>query len=421
MDLDIGLSPVNNKTIRRMIMSNLLVIILVLVVFSLGLYLFTVGQTVAEEQDRLQLFNGSLVTSIDPGEDEPDLLSCTRSEPSTVPLKEMNIEWYSPEGKLLTELGSLNLVPPFKKDAGFEWQENPRALLLTTPAIVRGKLYGYIRSGESLARWDSELKRLSKGLLAGVLVSLVFTGIGSMWLTRQSLKPIEQAYFKLRRFTDDASHELRSPLMAIKSNIELVLKRAPKLEPEFQNSLLTVQNAVDQMTNLTEELLVLARADEEKLKTEGVVIDLEELLEGVISDSQPEATDKNIELRCDLKKGVLVNGSRQELRGVFGNILRNALTYTPENGKVAIEVSQVNGTAIARISDNGIGIAESDITKVFDRFWRADRAREHGVGAGLGLSIASRLAGRNGGEIKVESTPGKGSTFTVILPAVTDS
>src|SRR5271167_2578720 len=182
MDLDIGLNPINSKTIRRMIMSNLLVIILVLLVFSLGVYLFSTGQASVEERDRLQLFNGSMVSSIDPGENEPDLLSATRSEPTTVPLKDMNIEWYSPEGKFLMELGSLNLVPPFRKDAGFELQKQPHALILTTPAIVRGRLYGYIRTGESLARWDSELGRLLKGLMVGVLVSLVVITAGSLWL-----------------------------------------------------------------------------------------------------------------------------------------------------------------------------------------------------------------------------------------------
>jgi signal transduction histidine kinase len=421
MDLDIGLNPVNSKTIRRMIMTNLLVIILVLLVFSLGVYLFSMAQASDEERDRLLLFNGSMVSSIDPGENEPDLLSSTRSEPTTLPLHDMNIEWYSPEGKLLTELGSLNLVPPFRKDAGFEVQKHPRALLLTTAAIVRGRLYGYIRTGESTVRWDSELGRLSRGLLVGVLLSLVVSAVGTLWLTRQSLRPIEEAYFRLKRFTDDASHELRSPLMAMKSNIELVLKRAEKLEPEFHNSLMVVGSAVDQMTNLTDELLVLATTDREQSIAQPVVINLQELLEAVIAESRSTAEEKNIQIHSQFKDGVLVRGNRQELRGVFGNILRNALTYTPENGKVEIESSLINKHAITRIMDNGIGIAQSDVPKIFERFWRADRARESSAGAGLGLSIAGRLVRRHGGDIRVTSTLGHGSTFVVTLPAEIDS
>jgi signal transduction histidine kinase len=183
----------------------------------------------------------------------------------------------------------------------------------------------------------------------------------------------------------------------------------------------TAKSAVDEMTNLTDQLLLLARADQEQVNREWVVIDLEELLEGVISESLPEAREKKIQISRSFKTGVLVAGSRQELRGVFGNILRNAIIYTPENGKVEIEIYQLNGSAIARITDNGIGIAASDIHKIFDRFWRADRAREHSDGAGLGLPIASRLVERNGGEIKVDSTLGQGSTFTVTLPAVASS
>jgi OmpR-family two-component system manganese-sensing sensor histidine kinase len=421
MDLDIGLNPINSQTIRRMITSNLIVIILVLLVFSLGVYLFSMNEANDEERDRLILFNGSMVSSIDPGEYEPDLLSATRSEPTTVPLNDMNIEWYSPEGKFLMELGALKLVPPFRKDAGFELQAKPHALILTTPAVVRGKLYGYVRTGESLGRWDAELVRLLKGLLAGILVSLVVIGVGSLWLTRQSLRPIEQAYFRMRRFTDDASHELRSPLMAVKSNIELVLKRAVNLEPEYQNNLVIVQNAVDQMSNLTEELLHLATADQDQLSAERSVVDLHELLEGVISENHAKAEEKKIAISRKFKEEALVQGSRQDLRGIFSNILRNALTYTPENGKVEVEVSQLNGSAIARITDNGIGIASSDIPRVFDRFWRADKARDQSGGAGLGLAIASRLVRRNGGEIRVDSTLGKGSTFTVTLPAAVAS
>jgi two-component system, OmpR family, manganese sensing sensor histidine kinase len=421
MDLDIGLNPINSQTIRRMITSNLIVIILVLLVFSLGVYLFSMNEANDEERDRLILFNGSMVSSIDPGENEPDLLSATRSEPTTVPLGDMNVEWYSPEGKFLMQLGALKLVPPFRKDAQFELQVKPHALILTTPAVVRGRLYGYVRTGESLGRWDAELIRLLKGLLAGILVSLVVIGVGSLWLTRQSLRPIEQAYFRMRRFTDDASHELRSPLMAVKSNIELVLKRAVNLEPEYQNNLVIVQNAVDQMSNLTEELLHLATADQELLSADRGIVDLHELLEGVITENQAKAEEKKIAISRQFKEEVLVKGSRQDLRGVFSNILRNALTYTPENGKVEVEISQLNGSAIARITDNGIGIASSDLPRVFDRFWRADKARDQSGGAGLGLAIASRLARRNGGEIRVDSTLGKGSTFTVTLPAAVAS
>jgi OmpR-family two-component system manganese-sensing sensor histidine kinase len=422
MALDIGLNPVNSKTIRRMILANLLVIISVLLVFSLFVYLYSVGEAFAEERDRLELFNGSMVSSIDPGENEPDLLSATRSEPTTLPLHEMNIEWYSPGGKLLMELGSLVLVPPFRKDAGFESQSRPRAMLLTSPAIVRGKLYGYIRTGESLTKLDAESGRLLKGLSVGVLLSLVASGLGTLWLTGQSLKPIEQAYLRLRRFTDDASHELRSPLMAIKSNIELVLKRAQKLEPEFQRSLVVVQSAVDEMTQLTNDLLLLATSEHNRASAEPETIDLAELLEDVKSENQSKAEEKSIQITRVCERQVRIEGNRQELRGVFGNVLRNALNYTPENGKVDIEITVNEHNAIVRISDNGIGIAANDIPKVFDRFWRADRSREHNTsGAGLGLSIADRFVRRHGGAIRVESTVGQGSSFVVTLPGATTS
>jgi len=254
-----------------------------------------------------------------------------------------------------------------------------------------------------------------------VVISLVVIGVGTLWLTGQSLKPIEEAYFRLKRFTDDASHELRSPLMAIRSNIELVLKRSNNLEPEFQNSLKVVQSAVDQMTNLTEELLVLATSDQERPSAPQSAVDLKELLEAVVAETRLEADEKKIQLEREFQDGLYVSGSKQELRGVFGNILRNAIAYTPENGNVKITSAANDGNVLISVKDTGIGIAEADIPKIFDRFWRADRSREHSSGAGLGLSIAGRLAKRHGGSIKVESALGKGSTFTVSLPTVSNS
>jgi two-component system, OmpR family, manganese sensing sensor histidine kinase len=417
MGLAIGLSPINNNAVRRMVAANLLVVIVVISVFASGVYFFSSARMFADERQRLTLFNGSLVSSIDPGENEPDLLSATRSEPTTIPLSHMNVQWYSVDGRLLMELGALKVVCPFIRDSGFVTQKEPNALLLTTPAVVRKKLFGYIRTGESLDACKREVQHLIGGLSVGILLSLLVSAIGILWLTKISLAPVEEAYLKLRRFTDDASHELRSPLMAVKSNLELVLRRAENLEPVYQSSLVTAQNAVDQMTQLTNGLLLLAMAEKTQQRPEGIAIDLRELLKEVVSEHQLQAVEKKIRISCEFANGVMVFGVPEQLKSVFGNLLANALAYTPENGAVEISLALTGTNALVRVSDNGIGISAADLPKIFDRFWRADRARHYSAsGAGLGLSIAHTFVQQLGGAIKVQSKIGGGTTFVVTLP-----
>jgi len=418
MGLAIGLSPINSSAIRRMIMANLLVVIIVISVFALGVYFFSSARIFADERQRLTLFNASLVSSIDPGENEPDLLSATRSEPTAIPLAHMNVQWYSVDGRLLMELGALKVGCPFIRDSGFVTQREPNALLLTTPAVVRKKLFGYIRTGESLDACKREVRHLIAGLSAGILLSLLVSAVGILWLTKVSLAPLEEAHLKLRRFTDDASHELRGPLMAIKSNLALVLRRAENLEPAYQSNLVTAQNAVDQMTHLTNGLLLLAMAGKTQQRAEGMPVELRELLNEVVSEHRLQSEDKKIGISCEFADGVIVYGAPEQLKGIFGNLLANALAYTPENGAVEISLALLGTNAVVRLSDNGIGISAADIPKIFDRFWRADRARHYSsTGAGLGLSIAHSFVQQLGGTIKVQSEIGSGTTFIVTLPA----
>ena len=167
MALDTDLSPIDNNLLRKLITDNLLVFILVLLVLCGCVYGFVSVQAYADQKQELSLFCGSLISSIDPGELEPDILSATRSEPTTIPLKEFQIEWYSTQGKRLYSLGGLKLSIPFNKHAEYEKQEEPRALTLTRAAVLRGTLMGYVRVGQSLAQVDEECERLLTGLVAG--------------------------------------------------------------------------------------------------------------------------------------------------------------------------------------------------------------------------------------------------------------
>jgi signal transduction histidine kinase len=206
--------------------------------------------------------------------------------------------------------------------------------------------------------------------------------------------------------------------MAIKSNLALVQRRAENLEPRYQTSLATAQNAVDQMTRLTEALLLLATAGN-KAEVPGVgSIDVGALLNELVSDHQIQAEAKEIKITCHIAGGAaMVRGLREQLNSIFGNILSNAINYTPEHGEVEVSLASVGSDAVVRISDTGMGISAADLPRIFDRFWRADRARHHASsGAGLGLSIAHTFVQQLGGKINVQSKTGSGSTFIVTLP-----
>jgi two-component system, OmpR family, manganese sensing sensor histidine kinase len=417
MALDIDSSPIDDKLIRKLITANLIVFILVLLVLCGCVYGFASTEAYVEQKQELSLFVGSLISSIDPGELEPDILSATRSEPTTIPLKELQIEWYTPDGKRLYTLGGLTITVPYNKNAEFQKQKEPRALVLTRPAVLRGSLMGYVRVGQSLAQLDKECERLLTGLALGIVCSLVASGIGVFWLTRQSLKPIEEAFMRLKRFTDDASHEFGTPLMAMKSNLSLVLMRSPGLSTEDRERLLVVDSTIDGMTDLANDLLLLARADRKERSNQNQVVDVRDLLEKTVATFKSMAEEKSTRLSCQCDHGVFVKGNFSDLERMIGNIVKNAILYTMEQGDVKVTAGTVADKVEIKVTDTGIGMAQGDLSRLFERFWRGDRARaKRSGGSGLGLSIAKKIVEQHGGNIAVTSQLDQGSCFVVLLP-----
>ena len=422
MELAIDSKHSNGKrrVALRLIARSLVVFVFVLGFFCVAVYVFYSAHSMEDARDRLNLFNASLVSSIDPGEDEPDLVSKWRSEPTTVPLSHMAVQWYSIDGRLLKELGSVKIKSRFSPTDSFELQNEPHALILTTPALVRGKLMGFIKSGQSLNGFDRQLKRLSIGLSIGAMLSFLVSGAGVLWLTRQALMPLEEAHSRLQRFTNDASHELRSPLMAIQSNVGLVLKRSEKLEPVYRERLTTVQEAVRQMTALSDNLLMLASENSSSgapISSKFETVDLAIVIEEILSLERARCDEKGITLNASLAQDAMVSGVRESLKRLFANIVSNAIVYTKANGAITISMQRDKSSVTTKITDTGIGIAKADQEQIFQRFWRAERARSFSSGgAGLGLSIVQKVAMQHGGTVLVASELGEGSTFTVLLP-----
>ena len=265
------------------------------------------------------------------------------------------------------------------------------------------------------------MRHLSWGFVIGESITLIFIGAGGMWLTQQSLKPLEKSYQQLKQFTGDASHELRSPLTAIKTSVEVLQTHPERIHPQDIEKLASIVSATNQMSHLVEDLLLLARTDNDLdlIQQNSGKIPLEELLEDVIVFFEPQADKKLILVEINCIKKVLVKGNSFQLQRLFSNLLDNAIKYTPIQGSVKITLDATEKSAMITIEDTGFGIDSQEIPFLFDRFWRSEQARSPQTqGTGLGLAIAQSIAQRHGGKITVKSVLGQGTCFTVLLPVV---
>jgi len=336
---------------------------------------------------------------------------------------DQGVEWFGADQQRLAISGTLS--PTFPLQEGFQTGEQGQIRTLTIPAYSyrqgQRQLEGYVRASESTESVEAVLTQLRWGSgLAGIL-TLGLIGVGGMWLTRQSMKPIEQSFEQLKQFTADASHELRSPLTAIKASVEVMQTHPERIHPADVEKLNAIASATSQMSRLVEDLLLLARTDATTAAPthEWTVIPLDELLEDVEERLEPSAEAQATTLKLKLQKDIFVKGDASQLFRVFCNLLENALQYTPSGGTVTLSMSTDETWVVVSVEDTGIGIAPEHLPFIFDRLWRADKARtQRQEGSGLGLAIAQAIAQRHGGDITVRSELDVGSCFQVYLPIV---
>jgi len=233
---------------------------------------------------------------------------------------------------------------------------------------------------------------------------------------------LEQSFSGLRRFTADASHELKTPLTVLRADIE----RAMSAGPRSTEGLVALEEALQEtarMADLVESLLTLARADEGRFDLHREPVDLVPLVLDVAETAQILGEHAGLRVSVHAPEEVSVLGDPLRLRQLFLNLVTNAVKYTRRGGRVDLTLTPRGESVEFAVSDTGVGIAGADLPYVFDRFWRADRARSRQSdrgGVGLGLSISQWIAHAHGGSITVASRLGRGSTFTVSLPLTTD-
>jgi heavy metal sensor kinase len=268
--------------------------------------------------------------------------------------------------------------------------------LMTQRARLIGRDYLKARLVEPAT--DDELSRLARVL-------------------NEMLDRLYQIIESHQRFAADASHEFRSPLTALHGRLELALRR-PRTAEEYRVMIENCLGEVERLTRLAEDLLELARSDAHRLDLDLTETELKPVLEMEISRLQPMAESQNVTLTAQIDPSLTVIADEMRLRRVLGNLLSNAIHYSkPEGGKVIVTAGNGGNEVWIEVCDNGVGFNAEQQRHIFERFWRADEARSiRTEGVGLGLAICREIVRSHGGQIKVSSSPGRGSSFRVCFP-----
>jgi len=290
------------------------------------------------------------------------------------------------------------------------------AISLIISKTLLSPIRGMTRAAESMA--DGDFSRKIKVESADEIGILAKTFNDMATQIETMLEELKNAEKLRREFVANVSHELRTPLTSIRSYAETMSDNQGIPQETEEEFLRVIINESDRMTKIVQDLLELSRFDSGNSKMAIEEFSLEQSLRDVYAAIALEARKRNHELNLELEwKLPNIRGDRARIEQVLMNIITNALKYTPDGGTIGIYSGSSGSNVWVRIDDNGVGIPEEDLLRVFDRFYRVEkaRARESG-GTGLGLSIAKEIVMKHGGDIVIESKQGVGTSVTVTLP-----
>lgn len=460
-------------TRRRLAIWYTAVTAVLLLLFASGVYLYVRNTLIERIDDTLnhvvEIVERSLV--IEKVNNEPEqfrinLEASFRNNAETVEDDHIDLEWFSSTGELIWSTFSEPLNLPIHSDLNGEtvrivkperWvngETSDSALLLrqvTQRLQVGRQVLGYLRVSHPWFEVTKPSRQLIFDLALGTGLMLVSVAASGWFLSGKAMKPVGESYQRLKQFTADASHELRSPITLIQTNVQVALADLELTETDtniakhYRQQLKLVERLTQRLGRLVNDLLFLARQDGGMSKDDFTACPVDALLMEVIEEQQLLATEKGLTLNLHLvdppvaetNPELLENwftflGNWDQLVRLFTNLIANALQYTPTGGSVNIELARIEkirynsvaGLQI-KVSDTGVGIPSEALPKLFDRFYRVDPARTHktrnhategATGSGLGLAIAQAIVEHHHGHIQVESTLGQGTTFIVTLP-----
>jgi heavy metal sensor kinase len=228
---------------------------------------------------------------------------------------------------------------------------------------------------------------------------------------------LEDSFELTNRFASDASHELRTPLTIMRGELEVAMQE-PNLSPQMLESMASILEETERLGKIVEGLLAVSRLEAGEAQLQQEHLDLAQLTRSTLEQMSLLAEEKSITLGATQLQPVEIEGDPARLKQVIVNLVDNAIKYTATGGSIEVSTAQEGHFAVLRVKDSGIGIPEALVPRVFDRFFRADKSRSRDVGgSGLGLSIVRSICLAHGGDVKIESKEGEGTTVVVWLPS----
>jgi OmpR-family two-component system manganese-sensing sensor histidine kinase len=446
-------------TRRRLAVWYTAVTAMLLLLFACGVYLYVRSTLIERIDDTLnhvvEVVERSLVIE---GINSPanqlrvNIEASFRNNAKAAEDDHIDLEWFSPTGVLLWSTFSAPLNIPVHNHSNGEtvrvtnmggWENSVQLLRQVTKRVELGRqVLGYLRVSHPWFEVTKPSRELILDLAVGTGLMVLSVAASGWFLSGKAIEPVKESYQRLKQFTADASHELRSPIALIQTNVQVALADLELGEVNTNNvvhyrqQLKTVERLTQRLGKLVNDLLFLARQDSGINRDVFTPCPLDALLMEVVEEQQVLAAEKDIYLTLSLvdppQTGIdphlLENwftllGNWDELVRLCTNLISNALQYTPTQGKIKVELARISGLRYThpqvqiKVTDTGIGIPQEALPHLFDRFYRVDPARSYGMASsGLGLAIAQAIVEHHQGQIQVESTVNQGTTFTVILP-----
>jgi OmpR-family two-component system manganese-sensing sensor histidine kinase len=450
-------------TRRRLALWYTAVTAVLLLLFATGVYLYVRSTLIERVDDTLkhvvEVVERSLVIQQADASDIPyrvNVEASFRDNADAVDDDHIDLEWFSATGELLWstlwEPLNIPLHPNYTGETVYISAEH--LLRQVTKRVQNGRyVLGYLRVSHPWFEVTKPSRQLMVDLSLGTVVMVVSTAAIGWFLSGLAMKPVKESYQRLKQFTADASHELRNPIAMIQTNVQVALAD-PDFEPQLQRQQLkVVERLTQRLGRLVNDLLFLARVDSGIVQAQWQPVPLDALLIEVIEEQQLVAAEKGISLSLHLVEPTSKESASEEfstlteeaftlqadwdqLARLFTNLVSNAVQYTPastENpgeASVQVELQQLerpssvgarNMQSLLRVQvrDTGIGISESALPHIFDRFYRVDPARKYAAtaGSGLGLAIALAIVENHHGNIQIDSVLNRGTTVSVTLPA----
>jgi two-component system, OmpR family, sensor histidine kinase CiaH len=345
---------------------------------------------------------------------------------------------FDSDGKLLLVTSNHELTAAEQTELqAFAWKTEAKR---GTFHVASGWFRYFVRSDDSggkvvalvdINREKAVFSTLMNAYLVIGLAGLVLILLSSLFLTTRALVPIKEAWDKQVQFVGDASHELRTPLTVISTNLDVVTESREETVDSQMHWLSNIRRAYRRMDSLVSDLLFLAQADSGKPMTERRPFSLSRAATETAQQFDAVVLKRQMAFERNIPDDLHYLGDDARIRQLIAILLDNAIKYTADSGKISLSIScepyhpdkesRKNtrfGACTLRVEDTGVGIPKEEQKRIFERFYRVDKARSRETGGnGMGLSIAACIAKEHGGSIGVESTPGRGSTFTVSLPA----